>query len=166
MVLDRDFLIKIKTASTDLLLRMLYYGDLTEEQKEAIIEELKNRGYSAEEYERLKRQKEEEELNEFLGKVIPAEDYPDFVEWLASELEDLFYRGNIPYRIGLKESYDFYGFNNLVDYLALLNYVKKRLDETHMGTQEIYERIDSLMNSIKNFIKRIERRELSDEFFD
>jgi len=152
MVLDRDFLIKIRTSSTEKLLKMLYYGNLTDEQREAIMEELENRGYS----EKVIREREKLKLEPYLREFYPVEQYPELYQHIVSEINYIFWKYQIPWRLGLKE-YQITGFQNISDYLLLLDKIRDELIAKKMITKEIDEKITSLMHTIEDALKKIER---------
>lgn len=152
MVLDRDFLIKIRTSSTEKLLRMLYYENLTEEQREAIMEELENRGYS----EKVIREREKLKLEPYLREFYPIEQYPELYQTIVAEIKYLFYKYNIPWRLGLP-TYQIEGFQNISDYLLLLDRIRDELIRRNMITKEIDEKITALMHTIEDALKKIDR---------
>jgi hypothetical protein len=153
MVLDRDFLIKIRTSSTEWLLRQLYYGNLTEEQREAILEELERRGYS----EKVMREREKLRLEPYLREYYPVEQYPELYNYIVSEISYMFWKYNIPWRLGLKE-FQITGFQNISDYLVLLDRIRDELIEKKTITKEIDEKITALMHTIQDALRRIERQ--------
>ncbi len=171
----RDFLIRIKTLPTDRLLEMLYFENLTEEQKQLIIEELKGRGFDPKKYEKLKKQREEKSIEKVLKEYLPVEEHEEFVNYILSEIDYLFQKYQIYWRLNPtndpNERIEFYfhGFSNVVDYILALKELKKMLNKKKMMTLGLERDINNLIKEIVRYVRRRKRGglfdELEDEFF-
>ena len=107
MVVDKDFLVRIRTASNEELRNMLLNPNLTEEQRQIVMEELRLRGY------------EEGTINYY-----PQEE--ETLSTIVSNIKWFFEKYQIPYRLGL-QSYQLEGFMNPKDYLLLLRAIEQDL---------------------------------------